>query len=108
MTVTVGWMQERFDVGWYLTDVGEFIANGSAEHMGAPLDPVRWENDKPVYSPLRQRLIDHGQMTIACRICGEPSWQITRHAAERHGDPVEVMTPLPGHVRPDWFHPDWI
>lgn len=29
--------------------------------------------------------------TVVCRRCGEQVGYVTKHAAERHGDPIEVM-----------------
>lgn len=31
-----------------------------------------------------------------CRRCGTPTGWITKHAVERHGDPIEVIQPAPG------------
>lgn len=112
MTITHDWLWEHFTVGWYLKDDGSAYLDSpqfgiDPALVGLPLDPVAYNGETPVYAPLRQRLMDHGEMTIICPQCMEPSWAVTRHAAERHGVDVEVFTGTALSKRPDWFSPDW-
>ena len=48
--------------------------------------------------------VDELTQTLACIRCREPVTWITRHMAERHGDDVRVVPPLP---RPDSLPPLW-
>lgn len=106
MTLTIIEVAERFDFGWYLTDDGSVLFDSQIHE---PFYPITYENDIPIYTPLRKRLLDHGRPTRICARCGEPSWHLTRHAIERHGDrDVQFLPALPGNHRPDWFHPEWI
>lgn len=99
-------VRDRFAPGWYLPDDGSVILD---RDVNEPIEPVRYDGDRAVYAPLRQRLIDVGIPTIMCPRCMQPSWSITRHAAEVHGDSdVEVLPILPNKTRPDWMQPDWV
>lgn len=107
MTVTVGWVQDHYTPGWYFDDDGSIHAEGDPEIL-ALYDPAHYEEKAGRVRTPKSRLTEHGIPIFLCRACGEPSWAVTRHAAERHGADIEVMPPLPGKQRPAGMHPDWI
>lgn len=106
MTITVGWITEHYAHGWFMDDDCTVHQEYDPEIV-ALHGPVEYEDGHPHAPPLR-RLLDHGIPTFICRTCGEPSWSLRRHAAERHGVDVEVPPPFPGKVRPEWMQADWI
>ena len=108
-TITIDWINENYTAGWYLKDTGATYPDRHPMLATDPFDPIWHDIDGvPIYHPMRQRLIDHGELALLCRQCGEPSWAVSRHAVERHGADVQVYTGQPKSERPEWMRQDWL
>ena len=105
MSATLDLVRDRFAVGWYFPVEDRVLLDDDPE-LG-PLYPLCYTpTGFPVYAPLSRV---NGMPTLVCPRCMQPSWAITKHAAEVHGDPdVTVLPPRPGKKPPEWFHPDWV
>lgn len=85
-------IRERFESGWYLDDDGSVVLDSEVRSLA------------PIGAPLRQRIDDHGHLTMVCVRCRRPAWSVTRHCGEVHGDTdVEILPALPGKERPSWL-----